>query len=227
MSMDYAELLELVFQQYEKSLDLEVALSTVPMSPDDLTRLLDDPDLKARINLCDARAKEDLMTRVRELARSAVSEGVKLQALKEIGRTLYPKRFKESASSTILTPLKRVKAPPEPWDESYIATLALDMQEYVDTSDFPTPAEFCYTRGVSVKKIDKYPSLADVKELMAAKQQAMLVRRGWSGDDAMGAFLTKLAGNTGPFSLIDKGELTGKDGEPIPIKLIKRVVVDS
>jgi hypothetical protein len=226
MEEDYAELLELVFQKYEASLDLDVALSVVPMSPEARTRLTDDPDLRARVMLCDSRVREDLMVRVRVLAQSAVSEGVKLQALKELGRTLYPKRFKDLTTTPILVALKRGKAPAEPWPEEYVASVVADMQAYVDESDFPTMAEFCYTRGIGLKKVAKHQELLACKELMEAKQQAMMIRRGWSGDDSMSTFLTKLAGNTGPFSLVDKGELTGKDGEPIPVSLIKRVVVD-
>lgn len=223
MDTTYAEILEAVYQAYEKSLDIDVALSLVPMSSTVRVQLLDDPDLTARMTLCDSRVKEALVTQVRSLADSAVSEVVRLQALKELGRTLYPKRFKDGSGSTALVKLRRTKAPDE-WPEDYVNIVKEDMQTYIDESDFPTEAEFCYTRGIGIKKVDQH--LKDMKELMAAKRQAMMIRRGWSGDDPLGTFLTKLAANAGPFSLVDKHEIGGPDGDPIAINIIKRVVVD-
>lgn len=92
----YADKLELVFRAYERSLDLDIALTIVPLSDAERIRLIDDPDLGARIALCDARVREDLMTQLRGLASEAESEGVRLTALKELGKTLYPRRFKDA-----------------------------------------------------------------------------------------------------------------------------------
>jgi hypothetical protein len=94
--MYYAEKLELVYQQYTKSLDLDIALTIVPLSDTDRLRLIDDPDLAARIAVCDAQVKDDLITDLRSLSKTATSEGVRLTALKELGRTLYPRRFKDN-----------------------------------------------------------------------------------------------------------------------------------
>ncbi len=95
----YSDKLELVYQAYESVLDLELALSLVSLTQDELTTLKADPDLMARCALCDAKVREDLMLDFRSLAKTAASEGVRLAAIKELGRTLYPKRFKEDPLS--------------------------------------------------------------------------------------------------------------------------------
>jgi hypothetical protein len=220
---DYSERLEAVYQAYEKCLDLDVALALVPMSTDTKLRLLSDPDLAARVTTCDARVKESMAQRLRDLGDHAMNESVRLQALKELGRTMYPKRFKEGGEGrTQQFVLKRADLPEE-WNEDLVKLMLSDLQSYVDESDFPTEAEFCYTRGVGIKKVKKY--LKDGLELMSAKRQAMLIRRGWSGEEPVGTFLTKLSANADEFSLVDKHELGGPNGEPIPFTMIRRVVV--
>lgn len=214
-TQNYAELLEAVYQAYEKSLDLDVALDVVALTPEVRIRLTTDPDLHARVVLCDSRVKENLVEKLRSLGDNAQNEGVRLQALKELGRTVYPKRFKEGGSAPPPIPLKRL--PKDVSDED----LGADMLDYVDVADFPTESEYCYTRGVALKKLPKAGC-----EMMAAKRQAVMIRRGWSDDGPLGTFLTKLAANAGDFSLVDKHELGGPNGDPIPITLITRRVVD-
>ena len=91
----YADKLEKVFQAYTRVLDLELAFKLVSLTPDEQKALATDPDLLARCTLCDAHIQEDLMLDFRALAKGAVSEGVRLSAMKELGRTVYPKRFKD------------------------------------------------------------------------------------------------------------------------------------
>lgn len=102
----YADKLELVFREYEKVLDLDVAMDVVPLTEADRIRMEDDPDLIARIAVVDAKVKEDLMKDLRFLSKEAESEGVRLSALKELGKTLYPRRFKDGPSDT--GPVSRV-----------------------------------------------------------------------------------------------------------------------
>ena len=102
----YADKLELVFREYEKVLDLDVAMDVVPLTEVDRIRMEDDPDLIARIAVVDAKVKEDLMKDLRFLSKEAESEGVCLSALKELGKTLYPRRFKDGPSDT--GPVSRV-----------------------------------------------------------------------------------------------------------------------
>lgn len=104
-SSEYAEKLENVFRAYEKTLDLDIALVVAHIAPEDYETVTSDKDLKARIDLCDANMRATLIEDTRYLSRQAKSEGVRLAAIKELGRTLYPKRFKdENAQQTVIVP---------------------------------------------------------------------------------------------------------------------------
>ena len=92
---NYSEKSELVFRAYERVLDLDLAVKLVALTDDERKAIITDPDLLARCTLCDARIQEDLMKDFRDLAKHAVSEGVRFSAMKELGRTIYPKRFKD------------------------------------------------------------------------------------------------------------------------------------
>lgn len=91
----YYEKLELVYRAYEKSLDLDIAMTLVPLSDVERARLLEDEELEARLQVLDAKNREDMMIDLRALGRGAMSEGVRFSALKELGRTYYPKRFRD------------------------------------------------------------------------------------------------------------------------------------
>ena len=95
-SPEYYEKLELVYQEYERSLDLDIAFAIVPLKPAEKEQLYKDPDLAARISVCDARQKAEMIEKLVALSRDAENEGVQLSALKELGKTFYPKRFKEA-----------------------------------------------------------------------------------------------------------------------------------
>jgi hypothetical protein len=96
----YAEKLELVFKAYERSLDLDIATKVVTLTPGEREKLLNDDELLARIAVLDAKNQEDMVVDLRHLIDHAESEGVKLAALKEFGRTYYPKRFKDAEVGT-------------------------------------------------------------------------------------------------------------------------------
>lgn len=98
-TINYSDQLEKVYQTYERILDLDLAFNLVALTPEDIATLSTDPDLIARCHLCDARVREDLMLDFRALAKRAVSESVRFAALKELGRTIYPKRFKDDPIS--------------------------------------------------------------------------------------------------------------------------------
>lgn len=91
----YYEKLELVYRSYERSLDLEIALIAVPLSDAERERLISDEELEARILVLDAKNREDMVVDLRNLGTGASSEGVRLAALKELGKTYYPKRFRD------------------------------------------------------------------------------------------------------------------------------------
>lgn len=94
-SNDYWVKQELVFREYERSLDLELALAIVPMTDDDRARMEVDEELAARIFVLDCKNKAEMVEQLRDLAKNAYSEGVRLSALRELGKTYYPKRFRD------------------------------------------------------------------------------------------------------------------------------------
>ena len=92
----YYDKLELVYRAYERSMDLDIALTIVPLSEAERIKLSEDQDLAARIAVYDAKTKEDLFVDLWNLSKEADSDSVRLSALKELGKTLYPKRFKDN-----------------------------------------------------------------------------------------------------------------------------------
>lgn len=90
----YLDKLELVYQAYEKSLDLDIACVIVLLSNEERDRILADPDFRARIAICDARIREDIIHDFRGISKDADSDATRLSALKELGKMLYPTRFK-------------------------------------------------------------------------------------------------------------------------------------
>lgn len=110
MSADktYAEKQELAYRAYERVLDLEVALRCVPgLTAEDREQLAQDAELLARCDLCDAMFKEDLVHGLRDL-RGSESEGIKLQAIKELGKMFYPKRFSQPMQVEVTKPIEHV-----------------------------------------------------------------------------------------------------------------------
>lgn len=93
----HAELVTLVFEQFKKSFDLEIALDLVPMRDDkEREEVGNDSLLKELVRHAEAEERERIITGLRHLAMSAESEGVQLSALDKYGKMLYPKRFKET-----------------------------------------------------------------------------------------------------------------------------------
>lgn len=95
----YMHKLEMVYRAFELSLDLDIAFTVVELTSDERTRLEKDNVLNARVILCIAREREAMVRGLRELAYNAESESARLSALKELGKTLYPKRFKDDGTS--------------------------------------------------------------------------------------------------------------------------------
>jgi hypothetical protein len=95
MEAAYANKLELVYRAYERSLDLEIAMLVVDLSKEERERLSKDENLRMRMAIYDAHQREDLIDRLRNLISESDSDSVKLAAIKELGKTLYPKRFND------------------------------------------------------------------------------------------------------------------------------------
>ena len=100
----YAEKRALVFQAYKRSLDLDVALTLVTLTEADKIQLMDDRELEAQIAIEDAKQKEEIFNQYRELAKTTTSDGVRAQMLKELGKTINPKRFADKDSGASSTP---------------------------------------------------------------------------------------------------------------------------
>ena len=92
-----AEAIELIYNTYKDCLDLAVAFTVSGIEEEDRIILEQDKVLLARIAVWDARVKQDLIIRLRAMITDAQSEAVRLQALKELGKTFYSKRFKDTA----------------------------------------------------------------------------------------------------------------------------------
>lgn len=102
----HADLVTLVFEQYKKSLDLELALDIVPMSDEERGAVEADAFLSASIKHAEAEEREAIIGGLRKLAMHAESEGVQLSALEKYGKMLYPKRFKNDAIDVNLSDVR-------------------------------------------------------------------------------------------------------------------------
>jgi hypothetical protein len=100
----YMEKLERVFRSFEHSLDLDIAFTVVDLTDAEREQLSKDEMLLARIAVCIAHERESMIAGLRDLAYGAESEGTRLSALKELGRTVYPKRFKSDADDSANKP---------------------------------------------------------------------------------------------------------------------------
>lgn len=90
----HAELMTLVFEEYKKSHDLEVALDYIPMSAEERHALEADLLLAEMVKQAEAEERSIIMQHLRTLAMTAESEGVQLSALEKYGRMIHPKKFK-------------------------------------------------------------------------------------------------------------------------------------
>jgi hypothetical protein len=96
-SSSYAEKLELVYQEFQTTLDLETSLMMVPLNDTDREQLRQDPELAAMMQVARARKFGDIITGITDIANTLgeKSVGTRLTALRELGRVLIPEKFKE------------------------------------------------------------------------------------------------------------------------------------
>jgi hypothetical protein len=141
-----------------------------------------------------------------------------------------PKSIESSPPESEKRGRGRPKGTPDVWTPEHIEEVAQQLWDYIEATDCPTEAEFCYKFGIHFQRLCEIPELRFLKDFIFAKRQAYTISRGIAltkEQGPLGAFLAKLAANSGYFSLVEKSELTGKDGAPIPVNMIKRVVVDN
>ena len=92
------ELAEVVYQNYTRGLDLDIAFLKADTSEEDQQTLLDDTVFTRRINLFKAEKKEELIEGLYEL-KSSENEGIKLQVLMKLGKIIYRTKFKDGDSN--------------------------------------------------------------------------------------------------------------------------------
>lgn len=93
LKMLSAEKLERVYLEYQATLDIDVAMALVCLTEEEAKEAREDKTLAARMALVVAHEQSALFTKLKDLT-SAENEGVRLSAIRELGRTLYAKRFK-------------------------------------------------------------------------------------------------------------------------------------
>lgn len=106
---------------------------------------------------------------------------------------------------------------PQTWTPEYIQTVAEAMRRYIETTDVPTEARFCYDQKIHHQRLSDIPELRALRDWMFAKRQAVIVERGLmlkQGEGPLGSFYQKLMANAGPYSMVDRGEsVVRKDSE--------------
>jgi hypothetical protein len=88
--------------------------------------------------------------------------------------------------------------------------------KYVLETAAPTEAEFCIKFLVRQQRISEIPELREIKEFMFAKRAAYLDGRGLTlgqYDGPAGQYIRKAIANVGPFSMIDKAEVTNHNDD--------------
>lgn len=91
--MNMSEKKELVYQSYEKTLDLDLAYKKLSVSKEEQDLLNNDISFQERLAYAEASKKEVLLENLFNLANNAKTDNVRLNALLEIMRTYYPERF--------------------------------------------------------------------------------------------------------------------------------------
>lgn len=112
----YIEKRELVFQEFERCLDLDLVMEIVPLSAEHIKRLLVDEELHARISVCMARFKGGLIEKFSDFADST-NEGIAKSAIFSLGEMFYPKRFKANQLGSSERPMHVIWDEVEPSDE--------------------------------------------------------------------------------------------------------------
>ena len=93
MDQSLLEKQELVINSYSQTLDLELAYKKVGVSEEQIKLFNEDAKFLQRLAYEDAIKKEELIKSLFAMANNAKSESVKLSAVIEISRVLYPERF--------------------------------------------------------------------------------------------------------------------------------------
>ena len=129
---------------------------------------------------------------------------------------------KSSASSpapvSVVPTLGRPPNTPDKWTDEYVALVIADMERYINSTAYPTEAEFCYTRHIHPQRLNENAALREAKVMMQAKRQAKIIERGFAlkpGEAPLCSFLRRMMSHAGPFSLTDKTEVDLNQGSDV------------
>lgn len=99
VELSYAEKLELVKQAYERTLDIETAFAQIDLTADERKKLEADEELQASMSVAKAREYEKIVGGIRTIAHDPLEKsGIKLAALKELGKVMRPDKFKDNVN---------------------------------------------------------------------------------------------------------------------------------
>lgn len=90
MTLD--EKIELIYDSYTRSLDYEIACLRADLTDEEREQVDQNEFLHLRMRLWDAEIQEELITNLRNLAKSD-NENIKLKATLDLGKMIYKKRF--------------------------------------------------------------------------------------------------------------------------------------
>jgi len=91
-----SELAEVVYQNYTRSLNVNIAFLKANVSERDKQILLNDTLFVRRVNLYIAEMQEGLIEDLLDL-KTTQNEGLKFQVITKLGKMLYPEKFRENA----------------------------------------------------------------------------------------------------------------------------------
>ena len=87
---------ELIIEAYKKHFDLEIAFLRVGVSDTDQEAILEDETFNQRILIIDSELHEEIITELKDIAMTSDNDGVRLTALRDLGKIFYAKRFKDT-----------------------------------------------------------------------------------------------------------------------------------
>ena len=90
--MTFDEKIELIYAAYDRTLDFEIACLRAELTETEKEKVEKHEGLKLRILLIDAEVREELITNLRDLAKSN-NEGIRYRATMSLGQMVYKRRF--------------------------------------------------------------------------------------------------------------------------------------
>lgn len=99
-----SELAEVVYQNYTRSLNVNIAFLKANVNEKDKQLLLNDSLFVRRVNLHIAEMQEGLIEDLIDL-KTTQNEGLKFQVITKLGKMIYPEKFKENIDNETEIPI--------------------------------------------------------------------------------------------------------------------------